>query len=102
LQLRSRTASPSWPSPDGKRLRLKSQCTTGPERRIPRWEHEHLLEAVRQPLDANSPATRQRRETVEHSPLGSDHSRHCGPFPGSPSRMIGQATWRSIVPIDVP
>ena len=42
---------------DGKRIRrywtnacqncsLKSQCTTGPERRIPRWEHEHLLEAV--------------------------------------------------------
>ena len=25
---------------------LKSQCTTGPERRIPRWEHEHLLDAV--------------------------------------------------------
>ena len=22
---------------------IKSQCTTGPERRIPRWEHEHLL-----------------------------------------------------------
>ena len=22
---------------------LKSQCTTGPERRITRWEHEHLL-----------------------------------------------------------
>jgi hypothetical protein len=29
---------------------LKSQCTTGPERRIPRWEHEHLLEAVQQRL----------------------------------------------------
>jgi hypothetical protein len=27
---------------------LKSQCTTGPERRITRWEHEHLLE-VRPP-----------------------------------------------------
>jgi hypothetical protein len=26
---------------------LKSQFTTGPERRIPRWEHEHLLEAQR-------------------------------------------------------
>jgi hypothetical protein len=25
---------------------LKSQCTIGPERQIPRWEHEHLLEAV--------------------------------------------------------
>jgi len=35
------------------RCALKSQCTTGPERRIPRWEHEHLLEAVQQRLDQN-------------------------------------------------
>jgi hypothetical protein len=65
---------------DGKRIRrywttacqncsLKSQCTTGPERRIPRWEHEHLLEAVQRRLDANPEAMRQRRETVEH-PFG--------------------------------
>src|SRR5277367_75497 len=65
---------------DGKRLRrywttackncsLKPQCTTGPERRVPRWEHEHLLEAVQQRLDANPRAMRQRRETVEH-PFG--------------------------------
>ena len=45
---------------------LKSQCTPGPERRITRWEHEHLLEAVQQRLDANPEAMRQRRETVEH------------------------------------
>jgi len=77
---------------DGKRLRrywttacqdcsLKSQCTTGPERRIPRWEHEHLLEAVQQRLDANPQAMRQRRETVEHpfgneGPHGSDTLPH--------------------------
>jgi transposase len=48
---------------------LKSQCTTGLERRITRWEHEHLLEAVQQRLDANPQAMRQRRETVEH-PFG--------------------------------
>ena len=65
---------------DGKRIRrywttacqncsLKSKCTTGPERRIPRWEHEHLLDAVQQRLDANPNAMRQRRETVEH-PFG--------------------------------
>src|ERR1700754_1408430 len=46
---------------------LKSQCTTGPERRIPRWEHENLLDAVQQRLDANPQAMRQRRETVEHT-----------------------------------
>jgi transposase len=48
---------------------LKSQCTTGPERRITRWEHEHLLETVQQRLDENPQAMRQRRETVEH-PFG--------------------------------
>jgi len=62
---------------DGKALRrywttacsscpLKSQCTTGPERRISRWEHEHVLEAVQQRLDKNPQAMRQRRETAEH------------------------------------
>jgi hypothetical protein len=48
---------------------LKSKCTTATERRIPRWEHEHVLEAVQQRLDANPQAMRQRRETVEH-PFG--------------------------------
>jgi transposase len=51
------------------RCPLKSQCTTGPERRITRWEHEHLLEAVQRRLDANPLAMRIRRETVEH-PFG--------------------------------
>ena len=45
---------------------LKSQCTTAPERRITRWEHEHVLEAVQQRLDRNPHAMRQRRETAEH------------------------------------
>ena len=65
---------------DGKKLRrywttecpacpLKPQCTTGPERRIPRWEHEHLLDAVQQRLDQDPQAMRRRRETVEH-PFG--------------------------------
>jgi transposase len=53
---------------------LKSQCTTGPERRIARWEHEHLLDAVQQRLDANPQAMRQRRETVEH-PFGTMKAR---------------------------
>src|SRR5215203_3789791 len=65
---------------DGKTLRrywttacplcpLKARCTTGPQRRITRWEHEHLLEAVQERLDANPQAMRVRRETVEH-PFG--------------------------------
>ena len=53
---------------------LKTQCTTGPQRRITRWEHEHLLEAVQQRLDANPQAMRQRRETVEH-PFGTIKAR---------------------------
>ena len=42
---------------------IKPQCTTGPERRITRWEHEHVLERR---LDENPGAMRQRRETAEH------------------------------------
>ena len=45
---------------------LKSQCTNGPERRIKRWEHEHVLEAVQQRLDESPQAMRVRRETAEH------------------------------------
>jgi transposase len=45
---------------------LKKKCTNGPERRIPRWEHEHVLEAVQERLDADPHAMRRRRETVEH------------------------------------
>jgi len=70
---------------DGKELRrywttacsgcpLKSHCTTGPERRITRWEYEHVLEAVQQRLDANPNAMRVRRETVEH-PFGTIKAR---------------------------
>ena len=39
-----------------------------------RWEHEHLLDAVQQRLDANPQAMRQRRETVEH-PFGTMKAR---------------------------
>ena len=48
---------------------IKSRCTTGLQRRITRWEHEAVLEAVQRRLDENPGAMRQRRETVEH-PFG--------------------------------
>ena len=48
---------------------LKPRCTSGKERRITCWEHEHVLEAVQRRLDKNPQAMRQRRETVEH-PFG--------------------------------
>ena len=45
---------------------IKDQCTTGKERRITRWEHEHVVEAVQTRLDKNPQAMRVRRQTVEH------------------------------------
>jgi transposase len=48
---------------------IKSRCTTAKERRIVRWEHEDVLEAVQRRLDLNPQAMRQRREVVEH-PFG--------------------------------
>jgi len=48
---------------------IKHDCTTGKQRRITRWEHEHVLEAVQRRLDQHPEKMRQRRETVEH-PFG--------------------------------
>ena len=48
---------------------IKGRCTTGKERRVTRWEHEHLLEQVQARLDAHPEKMRTRRETVEH-PFG--------------------------------
>jgi len=53
---------------------IKQDCTSGKERRITRWEHEHVLEAVQRRLDENPQAMRQRRETVEH-PFGTIKAR---------------------------
>jgi hypothetical protein len=39
---------------------LKRRCTTGVQRRIARWEHEPVLEAVQKCLDKNPQAMRQR------------------------------------------
>jgi transposase len=48
---------------------IKAQCTTAEQRRITRWEHEHVVEAVQERLDKNPDAMRVRRSTVEH-PFG--------------------------------
>jgi transposase len=53
---------------------IKQRCTTGKERRIARWEHEHVLEAVQKRLDEHPEKMRQRRETVEH-PFGTIKAR---------------------------
>jgi transposase len=48
---------------------IKSRCTTGKDRKISRWEHEHVVEAVQRRLDEHPEKMRERRETVEH-PFG--------------------------------
>ena len=53
---------------------IKKNCTSGKERRITRWEHEHVLEAVQRRLDEHPEKMRQRRETVEH-PFGTIKAR---------------------------
>ena len=52
----------------------KQKCTSGKERRITRWEHEHVLEAVQRRLDEHPEKMRRRRETVEH-PFGTIKAR---------------------------
>jgi transposase len=53
---------------------IKHSCTTAKERRITRWEHEHILEAVQRRLDEHPEKMRQRREMVEH-PFGTIKAR---------------------------
>ncbi len=53
---------------------IKNACTTGKERRITRWEHERVLEAVQRRLDEHPEKMRLRRETVEH-PFGTIKAR---------------------------
>jgi hypothetical protein len=45
---------------------LKADCTTGKERRIKRWEKEHILEAAAAELKKQPEAMRRRKEIVEH------------------------------------
>ena len=48
---------------------IKHSCTTGKERRITRWEHEHVLEAVQRgstSIREDAPAARDGRAPVWH------------------------------------
>jgi len=57
-----------WPSACP-RCPLKKQCTPADYRRIARWEHEDVVEAMQRRLDRTPAASRWRRQTVEH-PFG--------------------------------
>ena len=48
---------------------LKPQCTTGVNRRISRWEHEEVLDAVEDRINQEPERMAARRNTVEH-PFG--------------------------------
>lgn len=54
-----------WPSACPQ-CALRSKCTTAPFRRITRWEHESVLDAMQLRLDARPHAMVVRRQTVEH------------------------------------
>lgn len=48
---------------------IKEKCTPGEQRRMTRWEHEAVLEAMQTRLDQAPDSMRVRRQTVEH-PFG--------------------------------
>ena len=48
---------------------IKTQCTTDKERRIKRWEHEAVIDAMQARLDQAPEKMGIRRQTVEH-PFG--------------------------------
>jgi hypothetical protein len=48
---------------------LQKRCTTGTQRRVKRWEHEAVLDAMQTRLDNAPEMMRVRRQTVEH-PFG--------------------------------
>ncbi len=48
---------------------IKARCTTGKERRITRWEHEHLVDEMHDRMSRDPALMALRRSTVEH-PFG--------------------------------
>ena len=48
---------------------IKGQCTPAPMRRVTRWEHEAVIDAMQKRLDLAPHSMRLRRKTVEH-PFG--------------------------------
>ena len=48
---------------------VKARCTTGQQRRITRWEHEHLVDEMRDRMSRDPSLMALRRSTAEH-PFG--------------------------------
>ena len=45
---------------------MKAKCTPSKQRRITRWEHQAVIEAMQRRLDEMPDAMRVRRSIVEH------------------------------------
>jgi hypothetical protein len=60
---------------------MKDQCTTGKERRVKRWVHESIVEAMTARMEAIG-AMVIRRETVEH-PFSTIKAREWGQLTSS-------------------
>jgi transposase len=75
-----RTLSRYWSSNCGT-CAMKAMCTPSKQRRITRWEHEAVIEAMQRRLDEMPNAMRVRRSVVEHvfgtikGWMGRDHFR---------------------------
>ena len=48
---------------------IKAQCTPAVERKVTRWEHEAVIDALQTRMDLRPRAMRERRSLVEH-PFG--------------------------------
>ena len=59
----------AYGSPNCKQCSIKSQCTNGSFRSIRRWEHEDVIDAMKERLDREPEKMHIRRQTVEH-PFG--------------------------------
>ena len=55
-----------WDLASRRTCAIKARCTTSLHRRITRWEHEDVVDAVQRRLDRDPDAMRTRRKTVEH------------------------------------
>jgi transposase len=58
-----------WDQASCQACELKPQCTPSIARRVTRWEHEAVIDALQRRMDLAPGAMRKRRRTVEH-PFG--------------------------------
>jgi transposase len=56
----------AYATPSCRNCTVRANCTTSIERRIKRWEHEDVIDAMQARLDRMPGAMRTRRRTAEH------------------------------------